>query len=70
MDSGLSRRLAATPTITVTTRTVPLLVLAIALAGILMFSQGLRVVDTVGMLVCGVVAGAALAAIAASRRKR
>jgi ABC-type uncharacterized transport system permease subunit len=40
-----------------------------ALAGIIVFSRGLRVVDTVGMLVCGVVAGGALAAIAAARRR-
>jgi ABC-type uncharacterized transport system permease subunit len=54
----------------VTTRTVPLLVLAIAVAGMVVFSQGLRLIDTVGMLICGVAAGASLAAIAASRRKR
>jgi ABC-type uncharacterized transport system permease subunit len=54
----------------VTARTVPLLVLTIAVAGIAVFSQGLRLIDTVGMLICGVVAGASLAAIAAARRTR
>ena len=48
---------------------VPVLVLIAAVAGIAFFSQGLRVVDTVGMLVSGVFAGAALAALAARRRK-
>jgi hypothetical protein len=45
-------------------------VLVIAVAGMVVFSQGLRLIDTVGMLACGVAAGASLAAIAASRRKR
>jgi hypothetical protein len=67
---GGRRTLTITPAFALTTRTVPLLVLAVAVAGILVFSRGLRLVDTVGMLVCGVAAGAALAAIAASRRKR
>jgi hypothetical protein len=49
---------------------VPLLVLVIAVAGIVVFARGLRLIDTVGMLICGVAAGASLAAIAASRRKR
>ncbi|MGH9254895.1 MAG: hypothetical protein ACRD3C_10040 [Vicinamibacterales bacterium] len=53
-----------------TTRTVPLLVLIAAVAGIVTFSRGLRLIDTVGLLVCGVVAGASLAAIAAARRKK
>jgi len=47
-----------------TRRTVPLALLLVALAGIAAFSQGFRLVDTIGLLVCGVVAGAALAALA------
>jgi hypothetical protein len=54
----------------VTTRTVPLLVLIAAVAGIVTFSQGFRLLDTVGMLICGVAAGASLAALAATRRKK
>jgi hypothetical protein len=50
-----------------TRRTVPLILLLVALAGIVTFSQGFRLVDTVGLLVCGVVAGAALAALARRR---
>jgi len=50
-------------------RAVPVILLIVALAGIVKFSQGLRVVDTVGLLASGVVAGAALAALAAGRRK-
>jgi hypothetical protein len=45
-------------------------ILIAALAGIVLFAQGLRVVDTVGLLVCGVAAGASIAALAAARRKR
>jgi hypothetical protein len=41
-----------------------LIVLLVALAGVVTFSQGFRLVDTVGVLVCGVVAGAAVAALA------
>jgi hypothetical protein len=69
-DAGGRRTLTIAPAVAVTTRTVPLLVLVIAVAGIVVFSQGLRLIDTVGMLICGVAAGASLAAIAASRRKR
>ena len=47
----------------------PLILLIVSLAGIVRFSQGLSLVDTVGMLVCGAVAGAALAALAARRRR-
>jgi hypothetical protein len=54
----------------VISRTVPLVVLAVAVAGIVTFSQGLRLVDTLGMLICGVAAGASLAALAAARRKK
>lgn len=53
-----------------TSRAAPLLVLTIAVVGMVMFSQGFRIIDTVGMLICGVAAGASLAAIAAARRKR
>ena len=57
-------------TLPVTTRTVQLLVLIVAVAGIVTFSRGLRLIDTAGMLISGVVAGASLAAIAAARRKK
>jgi len=50
--------------------TVNVAILGAALAGIVLFAQGLRVVDTIGLLVCGAVAGAAIAATAAARRKR
>jgi hypothetical protein len=40
------------------------ILLLLALAGIVSFSQGFRLIDTVGLLVCGVVGGAALAALA------
>jgi hypothetical protein len=40
-----------------------------ALAGILFFSRGLRLIDTIGMLACGAIAGGSLAAIAAARRR-
>jgi hypothetical protein len=43
--------------------------LVASLAGIAVFSQGLRIIDTVGMLTSGVIAGASLAAIAAARKK-
>ncbi|MBI4888821.1 MAG: hypothetical protein HY824_17110 [Acidobacteria bacterium] len=52
-----------------TTRSVPVLVLIVALAGVATFAQGFRVGDTVGLLASGVIAGASLAAIAAARRK-
>jgi hypothetical protein len=51
-------------------RRTPLILLIAALAGIFFFSSGLRLVDTVGMLACGVIAGGSLAAIAAGRRRR
>ena len=69
-DAGGRRTLTIAPAFAVTTRTVALLVLVIAVTGMVVFSQGLRLIDTVGMLICGVAAGASLAAIAASRRKR
>jgi hypothetical protein len=47
---------------------LPFVLLIVALAGILRFSQGFRLVDTLGMLASGVLAGAALAAIARRRR--
>ena len=50
-------------------RTVPLILLVAAVAGIAAFSGGLRIIDTVGMLACGVIAGGSLAAIAAARRR-
>jgi hypothetical protein len=42
--------------------------LILSLAGVFGFSQGLRVIDTVGMFVCGALAGCALAELAAARR--
>jgi hypothetical protein len=49
-------------------RTVPLVLLLVTLAGVVIFSAGFRLIDTVGLLVCGIVAGAALAALARRRR--
>jgi hypothetical protein len=49
-------------------RAAPFILLIAALAGVIFFSRGLRVVDTVGMLTCGVIAGGALASIAAGRK--
>jgi hypothetical protein len=43
------------------------MLLCVALAGIVIFSQGFRLIDTIGLLVCGVVAGAALATLARRR---
>lgn len=48
-------------------RAVPFLVLAAAVAGVVAFSQGLRLIDTIAVLVSGVAAGAALASLAARR---
>ena len=48
----------------------PLALLIVALVGIAVFSQGLRVVDTVGLLASGALAGGSLAALAAARRSR
>jgi hypothetical protein len=50
-------------------RRIPVVLLIAALAGVVLFSRGLRLVDTVGMLACGVIAGGSLAAIAANRRR-
>ena len=50
-------------------RRIAFVILIAALAGILFFSRGLRIVDTVGLLACGVIAGGSLAAIAAGRRR-
>ncbi|MBI3047891.1 MAG: hypothetical protein HYY76_06225 [Acidobacteria bacterium] len=50
-------------------RTVPIILLLVALAGIVTFSQGFRPIDTIALLVCGIVAGASLAALAVGRRK-
>jgi hypothetical protein len=44
------------------------IVLVLALAGIFSFSRGLRLVDTIGLLASGVLAGVALAEIAAGRQ--
>jgi len=50
------------------TGALPLLLLIVSLAGIVQFSQGLRLVDTLGLLACGAVAGASIAAFAAGRK--
>ena len=50
-------------------RRIPFLLLIAALVGAILFSRGLRLVDTIGMLTCGVVAGGSLAALAAGRRR-
>jgi hypothetical protein len=52
-------------------RPIPaVLILSAALVGMILFAQGFRVIDSIGMLVCGVAAGASIAAIAAARRKK
>jgi len=48
---------------------VSIVLLVIALGGLSRFSRGLRMVDTLGLFASGTIAGAALAEIAASRRK-
>jgi hypothetical protein len=48
-------------------RVTSLIVLAVAAGGIAYFGRGLRLIDTVGLLVCGAVAGIALASLAARR---
>jgi hypothetical protein len=48
---------------------VPVVVLIVAVAGIGWFSRGLTAIHTTGMLVCGAVAGAALAAWAVQRSR-
>ena len=50
-------------------RVVPLIVLVASVAGMLWFSQGLRLIDTIALLACGFVAGGSLAAIAARRAR-
>jgi hypothetical protein len=50
-------------------RALPFLLLIVSLAGIVRFSQGLSLVDTLGMLACGAVAGASIAAVASRRRR-
>lgn len=48
--------------------TPSIVLLGASLAGVVVFLQGLRVIDTVGVLVCGAVAGGALAAMAAAQQ--
>jgi hypothetical protein len=50
-------------------RPLPLVLLTAALVGIFWFSRGLRIVDTVGLLISGALAGASIAALAAARRR-
>ena len=47
----------------------PVALLVASVAGMFWFSQGLRLIDTLALLACGVVAGGALAALAAGRTK-
>ena len=49
---------------------IAVVLLIIALIGLSLFSQGLGAIDTIGMLACGVIGGAALAEIAALRLRR
>ena len=49
-------------------RARPYVFLMIALGGIANFSRGLRLVDTIGLLASGALAGVALAQIAAARK--
>jgi hypothetical protein len=44
-------------------------ILILALVGIAAFSRGLRLVDTIGLLASGVLAGVALAQLAAARTR-
>jgi len=48
---------------------LPLVLLIVALAGTVYFSQGLGLVDSLGLLASGAVAGGSLAAMAAWRRR-
>ena len=48
---------------------VPIVVLIIALGGVARFAQGLRLVDTIGLLTSGALAGSAMAQLAAVRRR-
>ena len=50
-------------------RGVPLILLVASVAGMFWFSQRLQIIDTIAMLGCGLVAGGALASIAAGRSK-
>jgi hypothetical protein len=45
------------------------ILLFVAAAGIVWFSRGFSLVETVALLVCGLAAGGALAALAAARPK-
>jgi hypothetical protein len=44
--------------------------LILSLTGLGLFAQGLRTIDTIVMLTCGLVGGAALAELAALRLRR
>lgn len=48
-------------------RLIPLILAIVSLAGVFVFSRGLRTIDTIGMFTCGVLAGGALAALARRR---
>jgi hypothetical protein len=50
-------------------RGAAIVLLLLALGGVAAFGRGLRLVDTIGLLACGIVAGIALAELAAARRK-
>ena len=51
------------------TRRRAIVFLILALGGVFAFSRGLRLVDTIGLLASGVLAGIALAEIAAGRHR-
>ena len=48
-------------------RRLAFVLLVFAVAGLFVFSRALRLVDTIGLLASGVVAGVALAQLAAAR---
>jgi len=48
---------------------IPVITLGLAIAGMVWFSRGFGLVDTVALLACGFTAGASLAGLAAARQK-
>ena len=48
---------------------IPIVLLIVSLVGMGRFSQGLRLVDTIGLFASGALAGSALAQIAANRKR-
>jgi hypothetical protein len=45
-------------------RLPPIVLLVASISGLALFARGVRLVDTLGMFVCGALAGGALAALA------